>query len=70
MTTMQRWKLSAFGRENRSLVSVPRPVKGSFRRAAERLCLDQSTVSRRVGILERQLGVPLFERSRTGSRAV
>ena len=29
MTTMQRWELSAFGRENLSLVSVPRPVPGA-----------------------------------------
>ena len=30
MTTMQRWELSAFGRENLSLVSVPRPVAVSL----------------------------------------
>jgi NADPH2:quinone reductase len=29
MTTMQSWELSAFGRENLSLVSVPRPVPGA-----------------------------------------
>lgn len=29
MTTMQRWELSAFGRENLSLVSVPRLVPGA-----------------------------------------
>jgi hypothetical protein len=29
MATMQRWELSAFGRENLSLVSVPRPVPGA-----------------------------------------
>jgi len=29
MTTMQRCELSAFGRENLSLVSVPRPVPGA-----------------------------------------
>ena len=29
MTTMQRWELSAFGRENLSLVSVPRPIPGA-----------------------------------------
>ncbi|AUW57837.1 LysR family transcriptional regulator [Sphingobium sp. SCG-1] len=39
---------------------------GSFRRAAERLSIAQSTVSRRVQLLERQLGVSLFERSRSG----
>ena len=30
---------------------------GSFRRAAERIAISQSTVSRRVQMLERQLGV-------------
>ena len=39
---------------------------GSFRRAAERIAISQSTVSRRVQMLERQLGVSLFERTRTG----
>src|SRR3546814_14844298 len=42
--------------------------QGSFRRAADVLNLPQSTVSRRIQILERTLGVPLFERSRTGAR--
>lgn len=42
--------------------------EGSFRRAAEKLSLAQSTVSRRVQLLEWQLGVPIFDRSRTGSR--
>lgn len=41
---------------------------GSFRRAAETLNLSQSTMSRRIHLLERRLGVPLFERSRTGTR--
>jgi DNA-binding transcriptional LysR family regulator len=41
---------------------------GSFRRASERIAIAQSTVSRRVQLLERQLGTPLFERTRTGSR--
>ena len=40
---------------------------GSFRRAAERIAISQSTVSRRVQMLERQLGVSLFERTRTGA---
>ena len=40
---------------------------GSFRRAAERLSISQSTVSRRVQLLERQLGVPLFKRTRSGA---
>src|SRR3546814_12075657 len=42
--------------------------QGSFRRAADVLNLPQSTVSRRIQILERTLGVPLFARSRTGAR--
>ncbi len=41
---------------------------GSFRRVADALSLSQSTVSRRIQLLERQLGVPLFERSRSGVR--
>jgi DNA-binding transcriptional LysR family regulator len=41
---------------------------GSFRRAADVLNLSQSTVSRRIQLLERRLGVPWFERSRSGTR--
>ncbi|MBR0664908.1 LysR family transcriptional regulator [Roseomonas hellenica] len=41
---------------------------GSFRRAAESLSLSQSTVSRRIKLLERRLGAPLFERKRTGAK--
>ncbi|WP_299177148.1 LysR family transcriptional regulator, partial [uncultured Brevundimonas sp.] len=37
---------------------------GSFRRAAERLSISQSTVSRRVQLFERQLGFSLFKRTR------
>ena len=40
---------------------------GSFRRAADRLSISQSTVSRRVQMLERQLGVSLFKRTRSGA---
>lgn len=36
---------------------------GSFRRAAERLSISQSTVSRRVQLFERQLGFSLFKRT-------
>ena len=39
---------------------------GSFRAAAESQNLSQSTVSRRVQILEHRLGVALFERSPHG----
>jgi len=41
---------------------------GSFRAAAESLDLSQSTVSRRVRLLERVLGVPLFERDHKGAK--
>ncbi|MBN9532237.1 MAG: LysR family transcriptional regulator [Alphaproteobacteria bacterium] len=41
---------------------------GSFRRAADILNLSQSTVSRRILLLENRLGTPLFERNRTGTR--
>lgn len=41
---------------------------GSFRRAADVTNIPQSTISRRIQLLEAQLGVALFERSRTGSR--
>ncbi len=41
---------------------------GSFRRAASALNLKQSSLSRRIRLLEGQLGVPLFERSSGGVR--
>lgn len=41
---------------------------GSFRAAAESLDHSQSTVSRRVSLLERRLGVPLSERARKGAK--
>lgn len=40
---------------------------GSFRRTALALQLPQSTVSRRIQLLERQLGFPIFTRDRRGS---
>lgn len=39
---------------------------GSFRRAADALAISQSTVSRRVQLLERRIGIALFERTRSG----
>ncbi|MDR3473527.1 MAG: LysR family transcriptional regulator [Devosia sp.] len=42
--------------------------QGSFRQAAAKLDLPQSTVSRRVAQLERRLGVSIFDRAHTGAR--
>lgn len=41
---------------------------GSFRRTAEALNLSQSTISRRIRLLEHRVGMPLFERTRSGVR--
>jgi DNA-binding transcriptional LysR family regulator len=41
---------------------------GNFGRAAKALGVDTSTVSRRVGRVEDELGVALFERARAGTR--
>ncbi|WP_354202019.1 LysR family transcriptional regulator [Bradyrhizobium sp. JR4.1] len=41
---------------------------GSVRRTADILNIRQSTVSRRIQLLERRIGVQLFERSRSGAR--
>lgn len=41
---------------------------GSFKDAAEKLCVTQSTVSMRVKALEHALGRTLFERARSGVR--
>lgn len=41
---------------------------GNFARAARQLGLHSSTVSRRVGHLENELGVPIFERNQNGLR--
>jgi DNA-binding transcriptional LysR family regulator len=41
---------------------------GSFRRAPEALNLSQSTISRRIQLLERRIGIPPFERTRSGAR--
>ncbi len=41
---------------------------GSLRQAAEALGVSQPTISRHLGSLERDLGLPLFERGREGHR--
>lgn len=41
---------------------------GNFTRAAKQLGLNPSTVSRRVGRLENELGLPVFERNQKGLR--
>ena len=41
---------------------------GGFTRAADALHLSQPALSRRIGLLEHDLGQPLFERSRSGAR--
>lgn len=41
---------------------------GSFRRAADVLNISQSTITRRIQLLERRLGVSLFERNHMGAR--
>jgi DNA-binding transcriptional LysR family regulator len=40
---------------------------GGFSRAAAALHLSQPAISRRVHLLERELGAPLFERMRSGA---
>ncbi len=50
--------------EIETFVSIAR--RGGFARAAESLHRSQPAISRRVEMLERQLGTPLFERVRGG----
>src|SRR5215467_2566319 len=42
--------------------------RGGFTRAAASLHLSQPAVSRRLDLLERELGRPLFDRTRGGAR--
>src|SRR2546428_8106807 len=42
--------------------------RGGFTRAASALHLSQPAVSRRLDLLEREVGRPLFERTRGGAR--
>src|SRR5216117_1724990 len=42
--------------------------RGGFTRAASSLHLSQPAVSRRLDLLERELGRPLFDRTRGGAR--
>jgi len=41
--------------------------RGGFTRASANLHLSQPAISRRIGLLERELGAPLFERVRSGA---
>jgi DNA-binding transcriptional LysR family regulator len=43
-------------------------ASGSFTRAATALHLSQPAISRRIELLERELGAPLYERVATGAR--
>jgi len=42
--------------------------RGSFRRAADELCLAQPTVSGHIRVLEELFGMPLFDRRRRGAQ--
>ena len=47
---------------------VASATAGNFGRAARTLGLNTSTISRRIGRLEDELGLPLFERGHAGVR--
>src|ERR1700680_2061907 len=51
--------------EIRTFVAIAR--QRSFSRAADTLRRSQPAISRRIDLLEQELGAPLFERLRTGA---
>jgi DNA-binding transcriptional LysR family regulator len=56
--------MDVHGRDLRYFVAVAEELH--FTRAAERLFVSQPALSKQVGMLERQIGAPLFERGRQG----
>src|SRR5438445_10672945 len=59
LMTMELTEIAAF-------IAIKRT--GGFTRAAELLHISQPAISRRIELLERELGAPLFERLSSGIR--